>query len=304
MKLASYRTRQAFAGEPGRADNLGVVTGDRLIPSSTLGAGLPLTMAALLAGLPGSQIALRDAWQAAGGDGASQSGVPLDQVELLAPVPRPGKIVAAGVNYRAHASEGGREAPDHPVLFAKLPTSVIGHGAEIRWDSALTQAVDFEAELAVIIGRTCRRVDEAHALDFVGGYTCLNDVSARDLQFSDKQFVRGKSLDTFCPMGPWLVTPDEVGDPQALDFRCLVNGEVMQEAWTSEMVFSVAQLISFCSQAFTLEPGDVIATGTPSGVGWYREPKRMLRDGDEVVVEIERVGRLVNTCREEWEPLG
>jgi 5-carboxymethyl-2-hydroxymuconate isomerase len=159
--------------------------------------------------------------------------------------------------------------------------------------------VDFEAELAVVIGRTCRRVDAADALDFVAGYTCLNDVSARDLQYSDRQFVRAKSLDTFCPMGPWLVTADEISNPQSLAIRCLVNGDVMQSASTADMVFSVAELVSFCSRAFTLEPGDVIATGTPSGVGWFREPRRMLRNGDIVEVEIERIGRLVNRCREE-----
>ena len=303
MKLVSYRTPQAFADEPGRADNLGIAIGERLVAGSSLGPKLPTTMAAFLAGLPGSQLELERAWQAAGGGAAPEAGIPRDEVELLAPVPRPGKIVAAGVNYREHASEGGRDAPDHPILFAKLTTSVIGHGREIRWDPGLTQAVDFEAELAVVIGRTCRRVDEAEALAYVGGYTCLNDVSARDLQFSDRQFVRAKSLDTFSPMGPWLVTPDEVGDPQSLRIRCLVNGEVMQDASTSEMIFGVAQLVSFCSQAFTLEPGDVIATGTPSGVGWFREPRRLLGDGDEVVVEIERVGRLVNTCHEERDPL-
>jgi len=198
-----------------------------------------------------------------------------------------------------HAAEGKRDAPDHPVLFAKLPTSVVGHGAEIRWSTRLTQAVDFEAELAVVIGETCRRAAESEALAYVAGYTCLNDVSARDLQYSDKQFVRAKSLDTFCPMGPWLVTADEIADPQALRVRCLVNGEVMQDASTAEMIFGVAALVSFCSQAFTLEPGDVIATGTPSGVGWFRDPKRLLHDGDEVVVDIEHVGRLVNRCREE-----
>ncbi|MGI8928131.1 MAG: fumarylacetoacetate hydrolase family protein [Candidatus Limnocylindrales bacterium] len=299
MKLVSYRTPQAFAGEPGRGENLGIAVGDRLVAVSSLGAGLPTTMAAFLAAMPGSQGALERAWEGASRGAASDASIPIEQVEWLAPVPRPGKVVAAGVNYQSHASEGGRDAPDHPVLFAKLTTSVIGHGGAIRWDPRLTQSVDFEAELAVVIGRTCRRVDEADALDYVGGYTCLNDVSARDLQSSDRQFVRGKSLDTFCPMGPWLVTPEEIGDPQSLRIRCLVNGEVMQDASTSTMVFSVAQLVSFCSQAFTLEPGDVIATGTPSGVGWFREPKRLLGEGDEVVVEIERIGRLVNTCHEE-----
>lgn len=226
-------------------------------------------------------------------------GIALDQLTLLSPVPRPGKVVAVGLNYREHAAEGGRETPPEPVLFAKFTSSIVGHGADITWDPGLTAAVDFEAELAVVIGRPARLVTEADALEHVLGYTCLNDVSARDLQFADKQFVRAKSLDTFTPMGPALVTADEIPDPQALGIRCLVNGEVMQESSTAHMVHGVAALIAFCSRAFTLEPGDIIATGTPSGVGWFRDPKRMLRGGDQVIVEIERVGRLVNRCREE-----
>ena len=254
-------------------------------------------MAELLADWPAGLERIRSAWQRRAA--AAADGVPFESVELQAPVPRPGKILAAGVNYRSHGEEQNRDAPDHPVLFAKMTTSVIGAGSQIRWAPSLTQGVDFEAELAVIIGRTCRRVAEADALDYVAGYTCLNDVSARDLQFSDKQFVRGKSLDTFCPMGPWLVTADEIPDPQLLSIRCLVNDEVMQDASTSEMVFGVAALVSFCSQAMTLEPGDVIATGTPAGVGWFRDPKVTLHDGDEVVIEIEGIGRLVNRCLEE-----
>ena len=295
MKLVSYRTPSAFAGEPGRTANLGIVEGESVVATASLGHGVPGTMAELLAGWPETIGVLQAAYRAA----EEPETLALNSAELLAPVPRPGKIVGAGVNYAAHAAEGKRDAPDHPVLFAKLPTSVIGHGAEIRWSSQLTQAVDFEAELAVVIGKTCRRVGETDALAYVAGYTCLNDVSARDLQYSDKQFVRAKSLDTFCPMGPWLVTADEIADPQALRIRCLVNGEVMQDASTAEMIFGVAHLVSFCSQAFTLEPGDVIATGTPAGVGWFREPKRLLKDGDEVVVEIEGIGRLVNRCCEE-----
>jgi 2-keto-4-pentenoate hydratase/2-oxohepta-3-ene-1,7-dioic acid hydratase in catechol pathway len=295
VKLVSYRTPSAFSGEPGRDARLGIVEGESIIATASLGHGVPGTMAEFLAGWPDNLAVLEAASRAAD----NPDTVALSDVELLAPVPRPGKIVAAGVNYAAHAAEGNRDAPDHPVLFAKLTTSVVGHGAEIRWDPTLTQFVDFEAELAVVIGRTCRRVGESEALAYVAGYTCLNDVSARDLQYSDKQFVRGKSLDTFCPLGPWLVTADEITDPQALRVRCLVNGEVMQDASTAEMVFGVAALVSFCSQAFTLEPGDVIATGTPSGVGWFRDPKLMLKDGDEVVVDIEHVGRLVNRCREE-----
>jgi 2,4-didehydro-3-deoxy-L-rhamnonate hydrolase len=295
MKLVSYRTPSAFTGEPGREARLGIVEGEAVVATASLGHGVPGTMADLLADWPEQLQVLQAAYRAAD----QPETFALNSVELLAPVPRPGKIVAAGVNYATHAAEGKRDAPDHPVLFAKLPTSVIGHGADIRWSTQLTQSVDFEAELAVVIGRTCRRADESEALAYVAGYTCLNDVSARDLQYSDKQFVRAKSLDTFCPMGPWLVTADEIADPQALRVRCLVNGEVMQDASTAEMIFGVAALVSFCSQAFTLEPGDVIATGTPSGVGWFRDPKRLLHDGDEVVVDIEHVGRLVNRCREE-----
>lgn len=295
MKLVSYRTPSAFAGEPGRDARLGIVEGESVVATASLGHGVPGTMADLLAGWPDSLQVLQAAYRAAD----QPETLALNSVELLAPVPRPGKVVAAGVNYATHAAEGNRAAPDHPVLFAKLPTSVTGHGADIQWSPRLTQAVDFEAELAVVIGRTCRRVDESEALAYVAGYTCLNDVSARDLQYSDKQFVRAKSLDTFCPMGPWLVTADAIADPQALRVRCLVNGAVMQDASTAEMIFGVAALVSFCSQAFTLEPGDVIATGTPSGVGWFRDPMRLLKDGDEVVVDIEHVGRLVNRCREE-----
>jgi 2-keto-4-pentenoate hydratase/2-oxohepta-3-ene-1,7-dioic acid hydratase in catechol pathway len=297
MKLASYRTAHAFTDEPGRTANLGVVVRDRVVPASALVPDY-VTVFEFLADSPQSRIMLEASFDSAGAE-IADSTLALADVELVAPVPRPGKIVAVGVNYREHASEQSREPPDHPVLFAKLPTSVVGPGSEVRWDPGLTQAVDLEAELAVVIGQRCRRVSEAEALEYVGGYTCLNDVTARDLQYADRQFVRGKSLDTFCPMGPWLVTPDEVGDPQALRVRSYVNGEQMQDGSTADMIFGVAQLVSFSSQAFTLEPGDVITTGTPSGVGWFREPKRLLKDGDEIVVEIDGVGRLVNTCREE-----
>jgi 2-keto-4-pentenoate hydratase/2-oxohepta-3-ene-1,7-dioic acid hydratase in catechol pathway len=298
VKLISYRSRRAFRGEPGRSDRLGVLLGETVVPAATLGEGLPGTMAEYFAGLPGSLDRMRRIVTSGAIDAYLDSeGMPLDSVELLAPVPRPGKIVAVGLNYRSHAAEQDRQPPDSPVIFAKYATAVVANGAEISWDDRLTQAVDYEAELAAVVGRQARNVEEARALDHVAGYTCLNDVSARDLQYSDKQFTRAKSLDTFCPMGPALVTPDEVGDPQALHIACLVNGEVRQDSTTADMVFSVARLISFCSRAFTLEPGDVIATGTPAGVGWFREPKRMLADGDEVVVEIEKVGRLANRCR-------
>lgn len=217
--------------------------------------------------------------------------------QFLSPVARPGKVVAIGRNYRDHAMEAGADVPTEPLVFAKFPSSVIGHDEAIRWDGQRTRQVDFEAELGVVIGRTARSIPAAQALDVVFGYTCLNDVSARDLQFLDGQWVRGKSLDTFCPIGPVIVTRDEIPDPQDLRIRCLVDGEVMQEASTSEMLFGVSELIAFCAANFTLHPGDVIATGTPSGVGVFRVPPRFLRDGDEVIVEIERIGRLRNPCR-------
>jgi 2-keto-4-pentenoate hydratase/2-oxohepta-3-ene-1,7-dioic acid hydratase in catechol pathway len=222
---------------------------------------------------------------------------PLNGLRLMAPVPNPSKVVAIGLNYRDHAREQGAPIPDRPIIFAKFPTSVIGPGDTITWDPALTQQVDYEAELAVVIGETARNVSEEDACSVVAGYTCGNDVSARDLQFGDRQWVRGKSLDTFCPLGPVLVTPDEVADPQGLAIRAVLNGEVMQDSSTSEMIFGVRELIAFASRAFTLLPGDVVLTGTPHGVGVFRQPPVFLGNGDRIAVEIEKIGRLENVCR-------
>jgi 2-keto-4-pentenoate hydratase/2-oxohepta-3-ene-1,7-dioic acid hydratase in catechol pathway len=222
---------------------------------------------------------------------------PFEIERLAAPIMRPSKIIAIGRNYAEHVSESKSALPPRPLIFTKFSTAIIGPEAEITWDPTLTTQVDFEAELAVVIGRTARHVAEADALGYVFGYTCANDVSARDLQFGDQQWVRGKSLDTFCPLGPWLVTADEIADPQNLNIRCTVNGQTMQESNTRHMIFTVAHLISFCSQAFTLLPGDIILTGTPEGVGHYRQPPSYLQEGDEVAVEIEGVGKLVNRCR-------
>ena len=216
---------------------------------------------------------------------------------LLAPLLRPSKIVAIGRNYREHAAEEGVDVPAAPLMFAKFPSSIVGPGDEIRWSARLTDSVDFEAELAVVIGTAARDVPMESALQHVFGYTCLNDVSARDLQFGDGQWIRGKSLDTFCPVGPVVVTADEIVDPQALGIRCRVNGDLLQDASTSQMYFTVAELISYCSRNFTLEPGDLIATGTPSGVGVFRDPPVYLRDGDVVTVEIDGIGTLSNPCR-------
>jgi 5-carboxymethyl-2-hydroxymuconate isomerase len=251
-------------------------------------------MGELLAGGPQRLAALAAATDATRID---RSGSLLEETELLAPVPRPGKIVAIGRNYREHIDEEGTDRPPAPLVFAKWPSSIVGHGAEVRWDPELTSQVDYEAELAVIIGRGARRVPESEALDHVLGYTCLNDVSARDIQFGDGQWVRGKSLDTFCPMGPVLTTADEIPDPQRLAISCRVGGNLRQDASTAQMYFGVAAIVSYCSYSFSLEPGDVIATGTPGGVGIFRDPPALLGDGDEVVVEIEGIGRLVNVCR-------
>jgi 5-carboxymethyl-2-hydroxymuconate isomerase len=179
-------------------------------------------------------------------------------------------------------------------VFTKFTTSVIGDGDAIAFDPSLTQRVDWEVELAVVIGRTMRNVSEADALDYVYGYTVANDVSARDLQFGDGQWVRGKSLDTFCPLGPVIVPAAEIPDPQALGLRTRVNGETVQDATTAEMIFGVAQLLSFCSHSFTLDPGDVVLTGTPWGVGEAMDPPRSLQDGDVVEVEIDGIGTLRN----------
>ena len=221
----------------------------------------------------------------------------LGDVELLAPIPRPGKIIAIGLNYMDHCREQGTKPPEKPLIFTKFTTAMGGPGDLIRWSGQLTQQVDFEAELAVVIGKTARQVGAEAALQYVLGYTAANDVSARDLQFSDGQWVRGKSLDTFCPLGPALVTSDEIADPQQLFIRSELNGTRLQDSHTGQMIFGVAELIEFCSRAFTLEPGDVILTGTPDGVGVFRKPQVFMKDGDQIAIEIERIGRLENTCK-------
>jgi 5-carboxymethyl-2-hydroxymuconate isomerase len=230
---------------------------------------------------------------ARGSAAAEDAGEPLADPRVLAPV-APGKVVAIGLNYLDHIRESGQPAPERPLVFAKFPSSIVGPGAEIRLPQALTERADWEVELAVVIGERARHVAREDALDHVFGYTVANDVSARDLQFADGQWVRAKSLDTFCPIGPVLVTADEVPDPQALRLATRVNGELMQDASTELMVFDVATLISFCSHSFTLEPGDVILTGTPWGCGEFMEPRRSLAPGDVVECEIEGIGKLRN----------
>ena len=214
-----------------------------------------------------------------------------------APVADPQKVVCVGLNYMEHVEEGDHDLPDEPLLFSKFPTSVTGPGGEITWDPSYTAQVDFEAELVAVVGREARDVAPEDALDHVAGLTVGNDVSARDLQHGDGQWVRGKSLDTFAPTGPELVTLDEVDDPHDLDIWSEVDGERMQASSTENLIFGLDELVSFCSRAFTLTPGDLLFTGTPPGVGVYRDPPVLLDNGTEVTVGVEGLGELTNVCR-------
>jgi 2-keto-4-pentenoate hydratase/2-oxohepta-3-ene-1,7-dioic acid hydratase in catechol pathway len=221
-------------------------------------------------------------------------------VRLVAPVPRPGKVVCIGLNYRDHAAESGAQIPSRPVVFSKFPTSVVGPDDAVLLPSSSEQ-VDYEAELAVVIGRRAKRVPRARALEYVLGYTNFNDVSARDFQFGDGQWQRGKSCDTFAPTGPFIATPDEIPDPHALAIRFRLNGTTLQDSSTSQLIFGVAELIEFVSETITLEPGDLIATGTPPGVGFARKPPVFIKPGDVLEVEIDGLGVLRNTAVAEVE---
>ncbi|MCS7054970.1 MAG: fumarylacetoacetate hydrolase family protein [Thermoflexales bacterium] len=227
-----------------------------------------------------------------------------DPARRLSAAPRlrapftPRSFICIGLNYMDHVRESNAQPPARPVVFAKFANALAHPGDTITWYADATQQVDWEAELGVMIGKPCYRVSKEEAMAYVGGYTCVNDVSARDIQLTDsaKQFTLGKTLDGFCPVGPCLVTTDEIHDPQNLGIRCLVNGKVVQNSNTREMIFDVATLVSYLSKFMTLMPGDLIATGTPPGVGMGMQPPVWLKDGDEVTVEIERIGALTNTC--------
>ena len=218
---------------------------------------------------------------------------PLSTVKLLAPILRPPKILCVGLNYRDHAIESQMEIPAVPTVFAKFSTALTGSGAPIVIPAA-TQKPDYEAELAVVIGRRGERIPRKNWQDYVFGYTILNDVSARDIQLATTQWTLGKSLSTFAPLGPHIVTRDEIPDPHVLDIRLSIAGEMLQHSNTREFIFGIPELIEYISRFVTLEPGDIISTGTPSGVGLGRKPPRWLRPGDEVVIEIDRIGVLRN----------
>jgi 2-keto-4-pentenoate hydratase/2-oxohepta-3-ene-1,7-dioic acid hydratase in catechol pathway len=218
----------------------------------------------------------------------------LSHKALDAPLRNPSKIVAIGLNYFDHAKESNMEIPASPLVFAKFNNSITGPTDPIVIPLEITRQVDYEAELGVIIGKRAKNIDKGNALDYVFGYTILNDVSARDIQFPDKQWVRGKSLDTFCPMGPVIVTKNEIQNPQDLEIGCSVNGITLQKDNTKNMIFSVADIISLLSRSFTFEPGDIIATGTPSGVGFSRTPPIFLKSGDVVCTWIKGIGEIIN----------
>ncbi len=275
MKLAQFKTK---ASEEAR---LGVLTGGVIVDITDIAATTKDFIAKGAAAIHAAKNA------------SAKTAYAPDAVEYL-PAVTPGKVIAIGRNYYDHAIEGGSEPPSSPLIFTKFTNSVNAHNAKVTLHS-ISEKIDFEAELAVVIGKRASKVKEEEALDYVFGYACLNDVSARDLQFADGQWVRGKGLDGFCPIGPFVVTKDEVADPQALKIEGILNGETMQSSNTDKMIFKVAYLIHYITQAITLEPGDVIATGTPEGVGVFRTPPVLLKDGDVFDVVIENVGTLHNS---------
>jgi 2-keto-4-pentenoate hydratase/2-oxohepta-3-ene-1,7-dioic acid hydratase in catechol pathway len=295
MKLAQFKTNESAE------QRLGVLRGDNVYDVAKLARALKES-----GGGPASWLLQANGTQAVINRGESAvrdiaalltdikmgTPLPLDSIDFL-PAVYPSKIIAIGRNYVDHAIEGGAEPPKAPLIFNKLPNALSAHDAPIVLPTISSQ-VDYEAELAVVIGRKATRVSEAAALDHIFGYTLINDVSARDLQYGDGQWTRGKSLDTFAPLGPFITTRDEISDVQALKIEGRLNGEVMQSSNTAKMIFKVAYLISYISQGITLEPGDVIATGTPDGVGAFRKPPVLLKAGDVYEVTVEKLGTLRN----------
>ena len=303
MKLAQFKTKTSEAQRLGLLSKDSVIDVASLARALTESGGKPAswllevsdTLEVIRRGTEGLQ-EVGSLVREARSRGIAQDGrvaSALDSIDFL-PAVNPGKILAIGRNYVDHAIEGGAAPPAAPLIFNKLSTSLSAHNAPIVLPVISTQ-VDYEAELAVVIGRRARRVSESDALDFVFGYTLINDVSARDLQFGDGQWVRGKGLDGFAPLGPFITTRDEIADVQALKIEGRLNGQVMQSSNTGKMIFKVAYLVAYLSQGITLEPGDVIATGTPEGVGVFRDPPVLLKAGDVYEVTIQALGTLRNS---------
>ena len=268
MKLATFRQDGIVS--------FGAVTGEEVIEMK---GKHPDLMALLAAGKPVMPVAGKR--------------FALSEIEFLAPIPRPGKLVCVGLNYASHLALLSDPRPEVPILFLKPITSLTGSGQPIFLPH-VTGQVDYEGELAVVIGTSCKYVTEGEALDFVAGYTCANDVSAHDIEFRTSQWTSGKMLDSFCPMGPVLVTADEIPNPNALRLKTTLNGETVQDETTADMIFSVAALVSFVSSLARLEPGDIILTGTPAGLGCMRDPQVFLKPGDRIAVTIAGIGTLDN----------
>jgi len=271
MRLVTFS-----AGEGPRA---GAVSGDSVVDLTA--SGIPDTVAFL------------ERYGGAGDFTLGGPSFPLAKVRLHAPIPRPPKLILIGLNYRDHAIEAGQPIPSVPTVFAKFSNAVIGPGEAIRLP-AVSKEVDYEAELAFVIGRRGKNIPAERWRDYVYGYTIVNDVSARDFQRATTQWIIGKTPDTFAPMGPYLVSAEEVPDPHALRISCEVNGRLLQDSSTSQLIFKIPDLVAYLSQVMTLEPGDVVSTGTPPGVGFARKPPIFLQPGDEVVVRIEGLGELKN----------
>jgi 2-keto-4-pentenoate hydratase/2-oxohepta-3-ene-1,7-dioic acid hydratase in catechol pathway len=279
MRLATF-THEA-------ATRIGVVDGDGIVDLGVAAPALPREMTAFLAAGARALDAARGAAARAG------ARLPLADVRLEAPVPRPGKFLAIGLNYADHVAESGMEKPWVPVFFNKQSTCVVGPADDVHLPRA-SALLDYEGELGFVIGRRCRHVPRERAAEVIAGYVVVNDVSVRDWQLRTPTMTMGKSFDTHGPMGPWLVTPDEVGDPHALELRTWVNGELRQHSSTRQLIFDCFAQVEHLSTAFTLEPGDVVTTGTPAGVGGAMKPPRFLVAGDVVRIEVERVGRIEN----------
>jgi 2-keto-4-pentenoate hydratase/2-oxohepta-3-ene-1,7-dioic acid hydratase in catechol pathway len=294
MRLVTFTERGTRAFRAGVV--VAVEGNDFVVDIHRADPSLPNGMRALLEAMDGNFNRVEDAAGAA----PREARLPMAEVALGPVVPDPRKIIGIGLNYRDHAKETNLPLPQTPAVFAKFPNTLIGNGETIRIPSA-TSHVDYEAELACVIGRRAKYVPVQDALAYVAGYSVFNDVSERDYQMRTSQWTLGKSFDTFGPFGPALVTSDEVPDPQTLGIRLRAGDELLQDSNTANMVFGVAELVSYLSSAMTLEPGDVIATGTPSGVGFTRKPPRFLRPGESVRVEIDRLGVLENPVRLERE---
>ena len=263
----------------------GAVIGAQVISLKPAGYGDTLSL------ISGGAAALEEARRYV--ETLTSTGVPLADVRLKAPIMRPPKIICVGLNYRDHAIESNMKIPDVPTIFCKFPTALIGPGDNIVLPKNSNQP-DYEAEFAVVIGKGGRHIPADRWREHVFGYTCLNDVSARDFQMATSQWIMGKTFDTFCPLGPWIVTADEIPDPHTLDIGITINGEALQSSNTQHLIFRVPDLIAHLSSVFTLEPGDIISTGTPSGVGFARKPPRWLVPGDDVVVKVAGIGELRN----------